>query len=329
MGGAWLQDGRTLAFVDAMTQRIVKIAEDGSSLGVVTGPSGELVRSLSPRLLRARGSDGILIEGDVEGQQGVRLVAFDRGFSPRSSLKVSNVSHKSLGITIYGIYDWQPVGKDDVVAFADFARGPRTSDWTSGFLRFSLNTPDDLTVLSQGGLNDPQRVFSRLSYPYIAAIDDTAYILTMGVSTDLYKNTKSSLDLQRLEEFRSQLTPISLGNLDAWADFPRLMRRVERSSMPAGLYAWNGSLYVLARRPEGKFTRWTLTRLSPETGRKLGTVILPTKANHLTVVPGPRHWAFLEKGPIQAGNRQQVETVLFVPSSRFRASFSAGGDLCN
>jgi hypothetical protein len=327
MGGAWLQDGRTLAFIDALNQTVVKVAEDGSSLGVVTGPSGELMRSLSPRLLRSQGGNGILVEGDMVGQPGVHLVAFDGELAPRRRLQVSGVAHKSLGITVYGIYDWQPVGRDEIVAFADFARGPRRSDWTSGYLRFSLSKPDDLKVLSQGGVDDPEKLFSRTSYTYIAAIGDTAYILAMGVSTDLYQNAKGSSDLRPLEEFRSQLTPTGLGRFDSWDEFPGLMRRVERSSMPAGLYAWNGSLYLLARSPEGKFTRWTLTRLSPETGRELGTVTLPTRANHLTVVPGPRQWAFLEKGPFRAGRRQAVGTVLLVPASRFQDSSS--GELCN
>jgi hypothetical protein len=106
------------------------------------------------------------------------------------------------------------------------------------------------------------------------------------------------------------------------------METIERSKMPVGLYGWEGFLFVLTREPaQGGGTRWMIHKIDPRKDAVVGSSQIPTRANHLTVVPGPKKWAFLEKGRVQDWGRQRNDRVLFVPASRLRGSLSPS--LCN
>jgi hypothetical protein len=91
------------------------------------------------------------------------------------------------------------------------------------------------------------------------------------------------------------------------------MEQIEGSSLPVGLYAWNDRLYVLSRQPGQGGTEWSLSEIDPGS-ETMVTARLATSAPHLTVVPGPRQWAVLEKAaPIRLGN-QPMLSLLLVPA---------------
>jgi hypothetical protein len=93
------------------------------------------------------------------------------------------------------------------------------------------------------------------------------------------------------------------------------MSAIEGSTMPAGLYAWSGDLWVLNREPAaGGGTRWSLMRVDPESGALKAELVLPTDANHLTVIPGSRYWALVERGFVRAIEEQDFLGLRFVPS---------------
>jgi hypothetical protein len=102
-------------------------------------------------------------------------------------------------------------------------------------------------------------------------------------------------------------------------DLPLIMKMVEASTMPTGLYGWEHSLYLLWRKPEGAKTLWFLTRIYPN--KQPRTVSIKTSANHLTVVPGPNAWAFVEKGRVRSWGEQNIDSILLVPAERIRSAF--------
>ena len=56
-------------------------------------------------------------------------------------------------------------------------------------------------------------------------------------------------------------------------------------------------------------TDWWLIKLDPEAELgELSRVLLPTKAPHLTVVPGAR-WAFIERGPVDVFDRLDAPSM--------------------
>ena len=108
-------------------------------------------------------------------------------------------------------------------------------------------------------------------------------------------------------------------------DYRVVMQVMEESLMPAGLYGWNGSLFILYRVPEPKATRWMIAKFAG--GRFTEPVRLPTRANHVTLIPGPEYWALLEKGPIQELGTQKLEQAVLISSKKFMGNLQT--PLCN
>lgn len=92
-------------------------------------------------------------------------------------------------------------------------------------------------------------------------------------------------------------------------------KALERATVPVALLARGDNLYLLTREPrEEGGTRWKVSSIDPVADRITHTVELPTTAPHLTVAPGPEHWALVEKDtPVRAG-RQDIGPMLLVPS---------------
>src|SRR5664280_1149815 len=96
-------------------------------------------------------------------------------------------------------------------------------------------------------------------------------------------------------------------------------RRFEAASMAAGLYGQDDRLYLLTRRPAGGATAWSLHRIDPGRDTLEATIPLPTTAPHLTVVPGPREWAFVEQEVNTVTNRgKRTRRILFIPARELR-----------
>lgn len=70
-------------------------------------------------------------------------------------------------------------------------------------------------------------------------------------------------------------------------DIVQVMAGVEWSKIPVGLYEWQGYLYMLTREPQGQGTSWRIFKIDPRREEIIGSTLLQTQANHLTVIPGP------------------------------------------
>ena len=55
---------------------------------------------------------------------------------------------------------------------------------------------------------------------------------------------------------------------------------------------------------------------------------LRSNAKHLTVVPSPGTWYFFERGEVEPSGRQDIHSMIAVPSKRLAAMTAAGIDLC-
>jgi hypothetical protein len=167
-------------------------------------------------------------------------------------------------------------------------------------------------------------VFYQLGLPYIATLGSDGYLISMENPVGIYRSRKGVRGLEPLAAFpRGFEESPELPTLTVKNEFVGLMAKVEQSKMPAGLYGWKDFLYVLTREPEGQSTRWMLFKVDPRRDEIVGSTLLPTRANHLTVIPGPKKWAFIEKGRVEGWVRQQINHLFFVPSSRLEGKMPA------
>jgi hypothetical protein len=319
--GAWTANG-DLLIADAHAKVILRYSKTGRALGTIPETIGSTLGQFFPQMIRSQQGKLFL---EVWGNG---LIVMDQDFAPLSSKDVHAKSSRPemKGVSVEGMFLWEPIG-NDVISFSDL-HGPKASDWSSGFVRFPADKPQDFTILRDMKFEDSSRIFYRLGHPYITTLGNTGYILLMDSKMEIAKVTKHGLE--RLSAFPAglDLSP-QLPSFTTFDDMVPVLHAVERSTMPTGLYGWENALFVLWRKAEGRGTHWYLTKIDPQNDRVLGTVsILKTSANHLSVVPGPNSWAFIEKGPVRGYGVQDIDSLLLVPAAKLRAAFRPGADLC-
>lgn len=330
--GAWSADGSVLFLADAKDRSITPYT-----------PSGHVPDAASIWLSSVAGSHPSMLKTNsvthnlvVEGEFGHRLTELDPEFAPLAN-HVAQVSTARAAdkLHIWGVHQWEPVGPD-IFAFTD-VQGPTENNWWSSWVRYPIGDPQSFVKLHPFVTpDDSLRTFNRLGFPYVAAIGDTAYILSMERTPSLYKATANdtwltALATASLPGFES--TP-ALPPLHTYSDLAKVMAAVEQSTMPVGIYGWEGSLYVLARYPvaDGKSSAWKLLILDPATGALLAPPkSLPLTASHVTVVPGSKYWAFVEKGPVKGFGVQDIASVFYVPAAQLRSAAmrSVGEKICS
>ncbi len=315
----WLSSGafRTpseLLVVDARSRKLLSYRDDGT--GFEPMPFSKALEEQSPVRISAQGTR-LLVE-----MKGTRLAVFDHQYllvGPPNYLRAKRFRQ---GARIDKLSLWGVAGTE-IVAYADVIEpGPVPNLWRSGFIRFSAIGPTDLQFLAIPQA-EPAEIFYRIGYPFITSLDDTAFILLVNSEARVLRNSKGSAELEAMNALDDLYPPSRWNTLlpvfERAEDFPALMRAVERSSMPAGIYGWRDYLYVLSRAPNGNGTRWTLSKIDPRADRLVSTVTLPAQANHLTVVPGPEKWAFIEKGPVRGYLDQEARSILWVPSAQIES----------
>jgi hypothetical protein len=99
-------------------------------------------------------------------------------------------------------------------------------------------------------------------------------------------------------------------------DASALFKEIEGLTIPVGLYGQGNMLYLLTRKPDSQgATSWSLFQIDPQKDQVIGELRLPTKANHLTVVPSPEAWFLFEKGPVESPGAQNISSLLSIPAS--------------
>lgn len=312
----WTANDRELLVVDPLYRRILRYSYTGRGLGPIPQGIGAALENLAPVIIKPYRAGWILQLADEH------MLILDGNYIPRKRVDLRQVGERD-DAKLEGVWLWTPAG-DDLVALGDLHR-LRDSSWNSGFIRFPLTAPGRFTLLRP--VFQEALEFYRLGFPYLTSLGDTAYVVAMDKTARLLRMPKDG----PVTELGVSLPRRDLPSLPAYYrsnDLPVVMDAVERSTMPVGLYGWEGSLYLLSRAPEpGEGTAWVLTQIDPLRDRIVGSVNLPTRADHLTVVPGANRWAFMEKGPVRSWGRQNVERVLFVPASRFK-QVGWKGELC-
>jgi hypothetical protein len=324
LSGGFTSDGSQLLVVDSLKRTVLRYGSFGEFLGLLDEPTYSQVYNQLPVTGKPRGDSFILEVTDG-------LMLMDKKLLP---VTTNIIKPKSTGWSITGLWEWQPVGETDIVGFADIGHAPNPyllENANSAFVRFSLKNPSKFQAFHVSNVAEvPNKAYYRSTYSYIASLGEVAYFLSMNNGLELYRQEGTN-EPKNI----SQLLPRGLTRpkLKEWlrvSEFTEMMREIEQASMPVGLFGWRDSLYLLYRTPQGEGTRWTLYNIDP-TG-KIAThgVDLPIRANHVTVIPGPENWAFLEKGPVLGYGAQEISRLLLIPSDLIlKAPKYASSPLCS
>jgi len=254
-------------------------------------------------------TSGFLLENRSTTKE---IVQFDTSLLGRTQKKFRPKGVMIGSRELVSTFDWEPMG-DGILTFG-LLKGKGTDDWQGSFLYLDKSSDGEtkgrivLTVMSS--LTSAVRFHYLSDINYIVATSSrSAYLLLMGPSSSIAEvqlGDKGEADQIRIleplpEGFRARPT---FRHDDRWGGARRAtenLKDVENSSLPAGLFAWQGFLYLLAkgRMDELGETPWWLIKLDPSDGMELARFRLPTSAAHLVVTPGRSFWALLERDPVQ------------------------------
>jgi hypothetical protein len=228
------------------------------------------------------------------------------------------------------LYQWSSAAPDRITAFVATVHDPgkKTEYAEYGFFRAQGNS--GLQPLLPVDKDKSQADFFLLGHPYIASTAGETFFLSMAKHPALYRVRDGKAEklvnaLPRQYATRPDFhTPPVVTNASQAVD---RLAELETFSVPVGLYAQDGLLYLLTREPapEGK-TNWWLYQIDPAgTGSTFGRVLLPTKAHHLTVIPTPdRGWMLIERGraefdPRQKNQVQKVGPIVVISNDAIRS----------
>jgi hypothetical protein len=317
--GVWSQDGKQLFLLDNAGHRLLEFSVSGKSEGPVYGELAKRLALGDPRSITPMRGGGFYIQSDDN-----RFTAITG-----KTLKdfVADRSPSGLGI-VSKIYNFTVVG-DEVVAFVDVEESP--NQFQRGFIVFLKDHPSAFRWLKKG-ISNAERTFFRLSFPYVATVGDTAYVLRMETKPELYSYKKGNLSLIPVDAFNPYAEKHLLPSLPEFRmqTFELLMRTVERSQMPVGLYGWGGRLFLLERSWTGKKTDWRFVVINPEDpDAKLVSIPIGVNAEHLFAVPGNLQWSLVTKGQLTGLISQEVTGIRFFPSAVLRKGATAPAQICN
>lgn len=139
--------------------------------------------------------------------------------------------------------------------------------------------------------------------PRLAATTSAAYVvlLSEGRIGRIDAETLEASFLDRMPADFDLPVVESAANVDTQQEVVQEIfeefRFVESQRMMVGLFAWEEHLFALGKGAATMTeTAWWLIELDPKTGEELKRISLPTKAGHITFVPGPKYTAIIEKG---------------------------------
>jgi len=258
---------------------------------------------------------------------GSRLLWLDDALEPVRSRDL-DAAPMAPGGTVRMFFDWAAT-ETRIFGIAD-ARLPDGS-WRSGFVSMSPEDPTEYTVLRQIPVADRREFDAYLmGYRHVSVLDGRGYFLAMREPPRILEAGTTGV-VRWLTAFPPGFDKIpALPPHGGAASGEVRFRAYESARLPVGLYGWNGRLYVLTREPldsrPDAGTRWSLTRIDPGKDRIEGSVVLPTHTEHVSLIPGPRYWAILEKGRVKHSGDQPIRSMLWIATSWIEGSDSRLAD---
>lgn len=255
------------------------------------------------------------------------------------------------------IHDFTPLGERGVLIFGNFfetddPRNPVFVYYDAKSAKSIVYRERTLSLAERDG-ETAFYFYLYLNMPFMASFGGTGYVLFFeGEQASLGRveaGGKEIVSLHALPEDFRNLPHLSDDFLrlretrDGPRQATRLLRLAEGSRMPMGLYAWNDILYLLAKEKIDSLgeTIWWLISLDPQTGEETGRIELPSRAAHLTVVPGDEFWTLVEKQRVQPQGARgapymRTASLIMTPSTwltpgqgiRTLHTSSGAGDLC-
>jgi len=319
--GAWTQDGLRLLLVDVVTGEIDVYDTSGHLERTIrhlgTGP---LDFNRPNRIVSSK--EGYWIQDGV-----AHFVFLDKKLIPTDGVDTANVAPGVTGVP-RAFFDWT-AASGHIYGLGDILTSDEGRTWKRGWLEMDLSDPARYRIFRPAPSDDGLHRLYRMGYHYAAAEGDRVFFLLM--EQDGPWILQVSPKIRRMNSFPPGLSSLPRPpSFESGQNAALVYAFVEQATYPAALYAWGGKLFVLSRAPgvQGS-TRWILHVIDPDHDTLEGHLTLPSQAHHLVVIPGPKYWALVEKGPVQESGREPIDRVSFLNANLFRDPSAWEDGICS
>ncbi|MXX62923.1 MAG: hypothetical protein F4Z42_15125 [Holophagales bacterium] len=296
--GTWMDDER-FVLADLHQSRLLVYSTSEGLVRIVNGWETEdlALNFVSPMDVEPWGRGYVLADSDVSRPD--RLLELGRDLRPRQLLwegDIQRVADGWSGKEVFSVDELvalrsrlyvrggRRTGPQDANReYAEFGSEP-VAGQRSGALRETSAWPGYPGELDAGGM-----AFSHLAE--VGASDHSVFALRYSPAVFLQELVGEGRSLKAFPELPTPLPTLPQASQDRMAEF---YAALEASSYPAGLYGDEDSLYVLMRDATGGEPGWDLHRIDPQRDEVIGRVRLPTKAAHVSLLPGRRYWVLEE-----------------------------------
>lgn len=300
----WVDESNQILLIDPRADLLLQVAPDGrvSRLGAQPTYSSETYPVFLGRLENSL----LLVLNELRARE----------------ISSQGVSHSELGHLRagdgrgLGTFDEMTAYRNDLLAIGSYYP-PGSTRFTRGFIYARID--DNPIAARQVRLilsleNDD---YYLLGHQYLTSSDLGIFFLQMDQALRLWWYHPGDLHAKSLDLVPSPFAsaPRFQTKVSGPRDLEARYREIEGLSIPVGIYGQGAFVYLLTRQPAAEGTLWMIYKLDPVAERVVGRVKLPTSAHHLTVVPSPQRWYFLEKSEVGAYGAQETPSMLAVPSA--------------
>ncbi|MCP4545535.1 MAG: hypothetical protein GY835_03580 [bacterium] len=313
----WTAESSEIVITDPLENRLLILSPKGKLKKILEEEEGNWIPSIVSY------SDGGYIQITTDNEsipmaaRRFDAKAAERAVVPLVKSSDASKSNTDSGYKMLALYDWTVAG-DQIFAYGAF--GTTDQDFQLGFFRYRLNFPPGDNSTSEIHLVSPFADYDYyiLGNSYMASIGAVVYFLEMGKFPVLYRyDTRTEDDPVPLRGLSIENEPLpALSTINS----PHLLGEIEDLDMPAGLFSQGQFLYLLRRKPARDGLLWSLTQIKQKPPldaavEVCGTVPLPTRADHLTLLPAPTSWFVFEKFSLGSEGMQDISTMLAIPAA--------------
>ncbi len=317
---AWVEARAQLLVVDPRQDSLMLYNPAGQFVGTVDDPRIDASTPLRISAIEPAPGRGFLLK-----LVGSRMLWLNEDLTPESSRRGIDLQAKATVRErhIGSLYSNWVIHDRHLVAYGS-VREPGGQGFALGFLAARLDgEPSSVRMLKPFAGND----YYSLGYRLVGANERGAFFLVMAERPEIVEvQFEGGYRLRTLRAFPAEfrnVPTLRTENLGPASTEP-LFGELEGLSVPLGLFGQGRFVYVLTRKPaDGGGTHWQLHQIDTDTDELTGAVRLPTTASHLTVVPTEGTWYLFERGRVGGGGRQEIGSLVAIPTAWITAPGSS------
>jgi len=229
------------------------------------------------------------------------------------------------------IFDLAVFKTDTLLIYGDVVMPDKS--WARGFFLISQReTLGGQLVPIEGRIGppteDPYRGYYTSTNRYLTSMtDQSAAALVLADEPQILIFDEGSVDSglpAETYQLGSIISDFQVPEATKWTETSNLAERFRIRSgmgMIMGLYSSGGDLYVVKRQPGGVAGRasisqlWTITKIRRDGMTAEQELVLPIESADAVIVPGDKHWAFLQKTSVAHSGVLRIGSLTLIPSA--------------